>query len=219
MISIACVYRSGGDFTADDVAKLAASVKRHVRVPYRFNCFTDRPDEVRPFVDDIMVLTFDWPGWWAKMELFELSGPVVYFDLDTLILGPITELCNWVSVPTNEVLMLRGFYRNDHCSGIMAWNCDLSWLSKKFAHFSQYASWTKQEHGIGCGGFQGDQNYIRGHLHSSQIPIVFAQSVQNGIYSYKVHVQEKRTIPADTSVICFHGRPRPFEVNMEKLCH
>jgi len=217
MITIACVYRSGGDFTADGVAKLAASIKEHVTVEHRICCLTDRPDEVKQLVDEAIPLKHDWPGWWAKMELFTLTGPVLYLDLDTWIVGQIDALCKWVEIKTDAILMLRGFYRNDDCSGIMAWNSDISWLTAKFASFVHNAAWKEQTHGVGCGGYQGDQDYIRQHLRHLQVPIVSAQDIQPGIYSYKVHVKDKGSIPADSSIICFHGLPRPYELKVEEI--
>lgn len=219
MIRIACVYRSGGDFTADDVAKLALSIKRHVSMEHRITCLTDRPDEVHPFVDEVISLKHNWPGWWAKMELFVSSAlPTLYFDLDTMIVAPIDNLCQWVMEPSVAVMMLRGFYKRDQCSGIMGWNCDLSWLTHKFDKFVQNNLWAVQPHGIGCGSFHGDQEYIRIQLHRSAIPILLAQDIQQGIYSYKVDIQPTGKKPADASVICFHGRPRPHEVEVAKLC-
>jgi len=217
MITIACVYRSGGDFTRTDVAKLFAAIQRGVGIDHRSCCLTDRPDEVLPIVDIALPLTYTWPGWWAKMELFRISGPVLYFDLDTWILRPIEQLCEWALTPTDAVLMLRDFYHGNAASGIMAWNCDLSWLTLKFAKFAQSARWSELVHGVGCNYHRGDQEYIREQLERSQVPVVFAQEVQSGIYSYKVDVKPSGKIPEDAAVVCFHGRPRPSEVEIPRL--
>jgi hypothetical protein len=34
--------------------------------------------------------------------------------------------------------------------------------------------------------------------------------VPGHVLSYKVHIQKARRIPTNVSVICFHGRPRPW---------
>lgn len=213
MITVACVYRSGGDFTVDDVARLVGGIRRYVPSDYRIVCLTDQPEDVRPFVEPVP-LQFDWPGWWAKIELFTLPGPVLYFDLDTVLCGPINDLCEWVATPSDIVVMLRGFYRSDVCSGIMAWNRDLSGLTRQFGCLAAKASWVPLTHGLGCGRYNGDQEFIREQLAEARVPIVLAQDIQLGIYSYKVHVKPLGRIPADASVICFHGNPRPWDVDL-----
>jgi len=218
MLTIACVYRSGGDFTHYDVTMLAESINRNVTMNRRIVCLTDHPYEVFPYVDEVIPLKHNWPGWWSKMELFDLPGPVLYFDLDTRIIRPIDDLCRWALKPTGAVLMLRDFYHPErHASGIMAWNHDLSWLTRQFADLAEHASWEELAHGVRCNGYRGDQEYIREQLYQSRIPIEDVQDTQLGIYSYKVDVQPTNAIPVDASILCFHGRPRPSEVTMPEL--
>lgn len=225
MLTIACVYKSGGDFDLSDVARLAVSVEQHVKVPHRFICLTDITNNLSTMMPDGSILDiesfplmYDWPGWWAKMQLFQLVGPVVYLDLDTLIVSNIDKLCQWVEAATNEVLMLRGFYRGDHCSGVMGWNRDMRWLTRRFADLAgTNAQWVSLPHGIGLANYRGDQEYIYDQLHVSRATTVFAQTIQPGIYSYKVNIQASGVIPADASIICFHGRPRPNEIKLESL--
>lgn len=61
----------------------AASVKRQferqVGADWDFVCLTDRPTE-----DWHLPLRTDWPGWWAILESFRLTGqPHVLTGLDT----------------------------------------------------------------------------------------------------------------------------------------
>ncbi|EFO2868674.1 hypothetical protein IH240_004512, partial [Escherichia coli] len=45
-------------------------------------------------------LFYNWPGWWAKMELFNPDHPVIgkedlfYLDIDTVITGDLHEFTN-----------------------------------------------------------------------------------------------------------------------------
>ena len=79
MITVACVLKSGGDYGAEYVRRLKEGVDRNLD-GHRFVCLSDVavPCERIP-------LKHDFPGWWAKLELFYLDGPVLFFDLDLVI--------------------------------------------------------------------------------------------------------------------------------------
>ena len=80
---IVTVLRSGGDYQRIHVEKIRDMVERYVS-EFEFICLTDSPTEEydRP-------LKHDWPGWWAKMEIFNIPGPVLFLDLDTIIVDNI----------------------------------------------------------------------------------------------------------------------------------
>jgi hypothetical protein len=56
----------------------------------------------------------------------------------------------------------------------------------------------------------GDQGFLQSVLGDCQR----WQDVAGGIYSYKAHCS--RGVPADARVICFHGKPRPWDVERAK---
>src|SRR5262245_61940013 len=87
MLTIACVLKSGGIYDATWVARLRDGVARHLPLTHRFVCLSDVevPCERIP-------LEHDWPGWWAKVELFKLKAPVLFFDLDTAIVGDLENI-------------------------------------------------------------------------------------------------------------------------------
>lgn len=205
MITVACVLKAGGDFGPAYVERLELGVDRHLALPHRFVCLTDLPAET--FRDDsegqVIPLTENWPGWWSKMELFKLPGPVLFFDLDTVITGPIDALAEWICRSDGALVMLSDFYRpKQRSSGILGWRGNTTKLFKCF--------WTGAE--LFMGKFRGDQEYLRAHLSEHpEIRIAVAQDIFPGIKSFKVDVRG-RQLPADAKVICFHGRPRPHEV-------
>lgn len=71
------------------VVRLRNMVARHLDRPHRFVCLSN---VVVPGVETIR-LRQDWPGWWAKVALFDpayaLGSRVLYLDLDTLIVGDL----------------------------------------------------------------------------------------------------------------------------------
>lgn len=100
-VNIICVYWDGDfrgrDFSSDDVERLRATVDKHIDRPYEFFCLTNRMDEYLPA--EKIPLKYDWPGWWAKMELYRPDLPIpqrrtLYMDLDSHAirsLGPLLD--------------------------------------------------------------------------------------------------------------------------------
>src|SRR5262245_43788508 len=93
---IACV-RTGLIYPFEYVVKLRNMVSRHFRLPYTFYCLTDQPERCEG-VGFIDVTKLGLPGWWAKMVLFEpqwrSNNDVIYFDLDTVVIGDLTPLAD-----------------------------------------------------------------------------------------------------------------------------
>lgn len=219
MITVACVLRSGGDYAWPYVRDLGMAISRNLSVPHQVICLTDRftvpiheldARFVRP-----LAVEHAWPGWWAKLEIFALEPPVLYFDLDTVIVGNIDPLANWVSDSCEGLMMLRGFYRGDRCSGIMGWRQDMRWLYDHFKnHYANRAEFMPGDRmRIGASRFRGDQNWLAMMAVKEHIPVTLAQDIFPGIYSYKVDVRDNG-IPDDARIICFHGKPRPHEVTL-----
>jgi hypothetical protein len=203
MLTVACVLRSGGDFDAEYVERLCAGVAEHLPIEHRFICLSDVPVPC-----ERIQLRHDWPGWWAKMELFApgLAGGVLYFDLDTVINGDLTDIAS-----VGRLTMLNGFYdsrkklgtgqRPVAGTGLMylteadraeIWT---SWIKAPVFHMKQY---------------RGDQNFIDpivGHRAARWDVIAPGQVV-----SYKLNVRPASGAE-NARAVCFHGKPRPRDVN------
>lgn len=220
MLRVACVYRSGGDYDAEYVRKLHAVVEEYLQRPHEFICLTDKSGEIEK-ISGIRVhpLRKDWPGWWSKMELFILQPPILYFDLDTVIGGDIAPLADVARcLAPNEMLLLRDFYKKSElASGVMGWNTYMGWLFRDFCHQVRPGTrWERKAIGydlsVVSGTFRGDQEFIASRLKKKGTHVIVAQDVFAGIRSYKVDVKPTGNIPDGTKVICFHGYPRPHEV-------
>jgi len=214
MITVACVLRSGGDYDRSYVDKLASGIGENLHIPHRLVCLTDRRAEISGM--ECKGLLYEWPGWWSKIEVFGLEPPVLYFDLDTVITGDITPLAQSVADSCDGLMMLRGFYRSDKCSGIMGWRQDMKWLLGRFLeHYAPRAKFGNHyDMRVNGNRYRGDQDWLAAVTQKERTPVTFAQDVFPGIYSYKVDVAG-RGIPDDARVICFHGKPRPHEVQLE----
>lgn len=199
MLNICCI-RAGEAFSPAYVVLLKDMVARNLEdgFPGRFVCFTDRPEEL-PAGIETAPLPADLPGWWSKLALlreglFPKGDRVLFFDLDTVITGPIDRLASY----DGPFAILTDFYRpNGMQSSVMAW-----------AAGEQTEIWNSFEK-AGCpmDNPGGDQHWIE--LHACKGRVRRWQTIFPGMFvSYK----QTKGIPAEASVVIFHGRPRPHEV-------
>lgn len=199
--TVACVLRSGGIYTPDWVRKLKEGVATHLAADHRFVCLSDvdMPDV------ETVALEQRWPGWWSKLELFRsgvFDGPVLYIDLDCLIVGPLDDLFS-----SAGLVMCEDFYRPQFKnSSVMSWAVSYERLYHKFKNGATKFQWRHDRERPG--GRIGDQAFIEDHTwdHIGTFPA-------GRVISYKRHVQPFGDIPDGSSIIAFHGRPKPPEVN------
>lgn len=203
--TVLCVLRSGGDFGPEYVHRLRDAVFANLRgVKHEFVCLSDIdvPCERIP-------LRHIWPGWWSKLELFRPCNcdgrKIIYFDLDTVIVGDLKPLVNH----DFKFMMLQGFkHKQRRASGVMAWQGDFSRIykvaSKEFSNgfFSQHLN-------------DWDQVYIERKLKEEYglEPEIVQHAI--GVSSYKRHFLERGKLIPDTRIVCFHGKPRPHELGEE----
>ena len=202
-ITIACVLKSGGEFTVDHVERLRNMVGRNVTIPYRFVCLSD----IDLDICERIPLKDNYPDWWSKIELFrpdlELNAKTAYFDLDTDITGNIDNIliANGFDFALLEPWGLRNERSRIYGSGMMLWKNDgeYSFLYDKFNKdvIKRY---------------RGDQEYISSSL-KEHGNFHLLKEVATGIYSYKKHCLSG--LPEDAKIVCFHGKPRPWQVNTD----
>lgn len=193
---VACVLKSGGDFLPFDVEMLASSIEKHLP-GWKFVCLSDVPS----VADENLIE--NWPGWWSKLELFRpglFKERVLYFDLDTLIIDNLKDVAS-----CNEGFFTLGdFYRKTGIgSGVMSWTPDdMSFLFNMFRENPDYLM-SKFYRG-------GDQAFIESIVKSA---MKFQDVVPNRIVSFKPKGSSDRRLeyPIGSSVVCFHGVPRPWQ--------
>jgi hypothetical protein len=195
-VTVACVYKTGGDFTAEYVQRLMDGVAAHTTRSCRFVCFTDSDEELPC---EKIPLTENLPGWWSKLELFkEYRGRVVYFDLDSVITGSIDPLLDY----DGPMALLKDLYsgNNKLSTGVMAWNSPVQFLTPTDDEKAKILANPKAM----------DEFHIVGKLKSAKWHVDVVQDIVK-LASYKWDCRGKG-VPDGTSVVCFHGRPRPHEV-------
>lgn len=188
---ILTVFREGGDYRWEHVERLQQQCATHAPEA-EFLCLRDE------------LLFEGWPGWWAKMSLFRYAGPILYFDLDTSIVGDLAPLLT--AAQRNRFVALRNPLRTPSRlgSGIMAWSGDMSHVYHRFrrdpdAHMRRCVTprlW-------------GDQGFIS----ESEMPDAHWQDLLPGqVLSWKADC--KAGVPKHARVVYFHGTPRPWDIGM-----
>lgn len=207
MITIVTVLRAGGDFSPAHVQRLH---RQFGDIPSICLSDTAVPGVItRP-------LRSDWPGWFAKMELFDpdqVDGDIFYLDLDTLIVTSPAPYLN-----DDRLRMLSDFYYPEKpASGVMF-----------IPHRDKariWRAWTARpdEWMQTCSGDQDVLENICGRG---------VARFGTGIKSYKAHVACRGMsgwhprystgnglIPAGTDILCFHGKPRPWDTGPLSMAH
>jgi hypothetical protein len=189
----------GDKYTDKDVQIVKHMVSRHLSAPHTFRCLSDRPREGV----DCLIPSVIWPGWWSKLLLFKYAtGMNLYLDLDVVVTGPLDGLLsNTLSMPANWGQSGHGGCQ----SSVMSWG---GYYPELFIGFDPSELAAPERGNCGAlGGLWGDQEYITQILGEPGRHIIPMQ----GVYSYKYHCRQ--SLPSDARVVCFHGTPKPSEVN------
>lgn len=188
------------EYFASHVLRLRDQVAEHMRVPHEFACLSN--------INIPGVLTIplihNWPGWWSKIELFrpDIQADInMYLDLDTTVKRDITNLACY----QHEFTVLRNLshpYDGRIGSGVMAWRRDrgLPVYLNFQANPDEFIQTYRTSHRWGDQGFIMDQ----------QVSQAYWQDLFPGTFSSFV-----KSTPLDiasSSVVCFHGKPKPWDV-------
>ncbi len=206
MLNFVVVYRTGGDFVADDVHALKTQVSRNLTIPHKFICLSDEDFEF-PGVE-VIPLEKKYPGWWSIMEAFRIVGPVVFTGLDDLIVDNIDRAGELALACDEDIFYMTRpqiYARRKgekYCSGVMIWNGDWSWIYTKFNRSpKKYME-----------KFIKEQRFTTDALDRKKVDVRLFQDYFTGFYSYKNECPGGIP-PEDATIVAFHGRPRP------KQCH
>jgi hypothetical protein len=201
----------GRRYGSDYVNTLSSMVQRNLTVPHRFVCLTDEPSAIRPEIEcrplPALTLATEWErSPWRKLscfapELGDLEGPVLFLDLDVVIIDNIDclfaypgEFCiieNWTQpgrgIGNSSVYRywagahgdVFARFRADPREIVRAYPNSQTFLSRSLPELTFWpASW--------CRSFKHD--CLPGRLLRRLRPA---------------------TIPEGAKIIVFHGQPKP----------
>lgn len=204
----------GPKYGPEYVNKLYHMVARHLSLPFRFVCFTDRPEGVIDAVEcqplpDIMVPAARQISPWRKVSIFKpglggLSGKALFLDLDVVVTGPLDDLVGYsdkLAIPENWTQPGQGVGNSSVFTfeiGALTYIFDrynetVETLFDRFPNSQTFVSRTAAEH--------GDLVFFpKEWVRSFKV-----DCMPGGVMSW---VRTPR-LPDGARVVAFHGDPKP----------
>lgn len=213
--------KHGTKYNSIYVNKLYNMVRRHSTLPFKFGCITEDSIGLDPSIHIITLPNLDITGWWWKLWVFDknfpINGTILFMDLDIVIVKNIDNL--WAYEP-GKFCVIKDFNRT-YIPDYKKFNSSIFKMDTgKFSHvWDNYiinSSLSKKMH--------GDQDWI-----AYQITEGFSFWPDNWIRSYKWEIRNRSdlvlenrkrrfknianpNIDSNTSILVFHGDPKPDEV-------
>lgn len=205
---VACV-RIGERYAPHYVFRLRDMVAKHLKRSHKFICFTDRPQEVEGtgvVVADITSMHLK--SWWGKMALFAREWRegqrVLYFDLDSVIVGDLTPLL--------ELEIDFGICENfTRLAGNQQWPCRygscVMTMGPEFSGDAFRRFWPQRDELMARAGKFGDQMVVEELLPDATLLQRFLPS---GFFlGYRDLPKHKARPPKNCSVVIFAGSAKP----------
>jgi len=193
MLSYVTTFKSGNDYTTDDVIALANQVKKNLSIPHEFICYSDTP------IYSDLVTTIDlknhFPGDWYQLEAWKHTGATIISDLNILITGNIDELAKIAKdCAEDEIYMCRPQIKKIRdlghwASKVVVFNGDWSFVYRKPITSSK---WVFMQ--------------ISSTIKDSNNFVNILQDEVDGIYSFN-YLPQHNVKPDDAKIIFFNKRP------------
>lgn len=193
------LHPGSSEFTVKHVLALKKQIEKYS--PFaNFECLTD----VNIPGVDCKPLEHNWPGWWSKMNLFSpsMKGDFLFMDLDTVIVGPLDDI-----LAVDKLTLLRDFYRDGKklAEGLGGALCFFPEKDRS----AVWEYWSKNPLlAMRMAGYKGDMAVFEQFYRNTAAR--WQDVLPGQVVSWKVHCA--RGIPPGASVVCMHGKPRPWEV-------
>lgn len=225
-VHCACVIH-GNVYTWDYVQRLYNMIQRNLSRPFQLHVYTEPERSVPdPFVKHSLEI---WPGfegpkkaWWYKIQVFNPahhSGPLLYFDLDTVIVDNIDWITNLSSRYFWAIKEFKYLWRptiNTVNSSVMWWD------TKNFSYVWQ--DFVQKNMVYLARQYRGDQDYISAKIPQKQRRFFDVERIWSwrwqaldGGYNFKRRTSNApgtgTKIDSQCSVLIFHGQPKPHQVS------
>jgi len=223
-IDCACVIHGDG-YDWQYVDRLYNMLSRHLSAEVRLHVYTEADRTVpAPYIKHELI---DWgiggpkQSWWYKMQIFNQefhAGPLLYFDLDTVIVDNINWICE---LNLNYFWTVRDFKRLWRPNNYSV-NSSIMWFdTTKFNYV--WEDFQKNKLDQILLKYNGDQDYITEIIAPAKRQFFDIERVKSwrwqcldGGYNFiqKRHLRPNTgtTVLDPTSVLIFHGKPKPSEI-------
>jgi hypothetical protein len=205
MSNIVLVLRSGGDFELRDVELIA----RHINAKWkngrpRIICLFDKATRHYDLGNfELIPLGNEYRGTWARIQLYspemEQYRPFLYIDLDTAVISSLENIFNLIK-NENQFIALEDFWQKKTLATPLVWFPANSDIVRK-----AYDSFT---------GVRGNRMDV--YLRSVINTLIFWQSLTDTIIDFKPNRKQLlQEVPANANIVCFHGRPRIHDADIQ----
>ena len=224
VINCACLIH-GNLYDWTYVERLESMLRRHLSPEVKLHVYTESDRDVPDHMIKHSLIEWDIKkprrGWWYKLQLFNpehFSGSMLYFDLDTVITGNI----DWIwQLKSRYFWAVRDFkylwkpkYYGANTS-VMWWDVpafSYVWNSTKNRNLDDLVR-----------RYHGDQDFVTDMIPQEQRRCFDTEWVKSWRWQcldggYDFH-QRRHIAPGsgtkitpDTSVLVFHGSPKPSEI-------
>ena len=219
MISVVCWkwkpaqgYRS--TFGPETVNVLRRMVAKHYPHPHRFLCVTDDPAGIHPDVEVVPIWN-DFsdlpsphggknPSCYRRLRMFHPDASqwfgerFVSLDLDAVITGDVSPLWN----RSEPFVMWGDTNRTTFYNGSMV----LMTAGARRQVWDDFNPTTSPAEAKAAGQFGSDQAWISYRLGPGEA----TWSTLDGVYSYRMHLQQRQELPPYARIVFFHGQVDPW---------
>lgn len=223
-IDCACLIH-GSAYSWDYVDRLYSMLTRHITPGIRLHVYTEANRDVpAPMIKHALPdwsLTSPKKVWWYKLELFNTAhhlGHMLYFDLDTVVTGNL----DWIwQLNLQYYWAVRDF---KYIWRPTAYNINTSIMWFHTARFEHvYNEFIKRSINQVTHRYQGDQDFVNEVVDQKQRQFLDINRIQSwrwqaldggfdfGKRSY-LTPGTGTTLTDQTSLLIFHGRPKPVDV-------
>jgi hypothetical protein len=223
-LDCACVIH-GNAYSWDYVEKLYNGLRRGFSSDIRMHVWTEHhrsvpPHMIKHIIDESAELAGPKRAWWYKLQMFNVehyTGHLLYFDLDTVIVGDLSWMLQLNPAYFWTVRDFRYLWK----TGYSAMNSSVMfWDTVRYKHL-----WTdfQKDWPRYVASYPGDQDYLNAVLPEDQkrfleTPRVksWRWEVQDGGMDVRTRRYRREGLGAElddkTSILVFHGRPKPHDV-------
>lgn len=203
----------------DYVDRLYRGVRRNLKQPFQFICFSDNLDiDVDPGIQVRALLSPSWKGCLPKIYVYSpqagLSSRTLLFDLDNVITGDLTEMAAYDGDLAVRA-WFKGYDRGERVpdGDMIGFNAGSDFAYSLWRRFSRNIKEIEAQTG-------GRERFF---LRENATPDLWQDILPpNSILSYKNHLR-MRDLPEQTCIVSFHdggkegGTQRPHQVDVPWL--
>ncbi len=203
------VPHTTGVYDTAYVEKLYRGFQRNLSIPFEFVCLTDKNYYFTENIRDVRFKrSVDQYGWMSLMEMYRpdlCSGNRFTIGLDTIITGPIDNILK--SHVSKLAVCTDPYHPHLICNAVT--------LSTPEFCEEFWGMWNGNEYNLmkECTLFGAPSEMVLLRKYYGNSPKL--DTMFPGIVSYKAHIVPMNVAVEDTSIIYFHGHPKPHQVNEE----